>query len=122
MSASVLGVVTGFREEGDTLVYLTSPVPDVSRDTTWFFDELGKRGQRKLLIDMRGSGAVTQGFRTVVYKRHHELDAHRIAVLGNSRFQEFVVSFLLAATGHAGARYFHEEAAARAWLREERHG
>ncbi|GEM_PF-5654389 len=123
MSAPALALAPGpFRDEGDLLLYVAHDGSDVAHDTAWFFDEIAKRPHQRLLIDVRGSVALKQGFRAVVYKRHHELDGRRIAVVGSSRLQEFLVSFLLAATGHANARFFHEEPTARAWLREEPHG
>lgn len=119
MSAASLAV-DPFEAEDDLLVYRATRTAPGS-DTAWFFDEVAKRRQPRLLLDVRGAPQARSDVRAVVYRRHRELDGRRIAIVGEGGLQEFVVSFLLAATGHRDARYFHDEAPARAWLREAPH-
>ena len=112
----------------DLLLFDAAASLAAGRDTHWFVDEMRRveaarraRGDPRplrVLVDLRGVPERTEPSRRVVYERHAELEAHRIAVLGASRFQEFLTNFLITATGHRGAHYFTDEARAKAWLAE----
>ena len=113
---------------GDVFVYRAAEAMRQGRDTGWFFDEIRRaEGARRaagilaplrVFVDLRGARMALDASRRVVYKRHREMSAHRVAVLGESGLHEFVTTFLIAATGHREARYFTDEARARAWLAE----
>jgi hypothetical protein len=71
----------------------------------------------RILCDLRAARDLAHTDRRPIYERHHEFDRRRVVVLGNSRVQQIVVDFLIAATGHANARYFVDEQEALGWLR-----
>jgi len=117
MSATAV-LAEALREEDGILVYTSPAASDPRHSTDWFFDEVGRRDARRILVDLRRATGMEDGLRGSVYRRHREFEGRRVAVLGASQLQEFVVMFLVAATGHRGTRYFTDEQAARKWLAE----
>jgi len=93
-----------------------------------FFDELARfererraRGETaplRILYHIRGQHMPDPDARRVIYHRWREFDRRFVAVVGKAGIQEFIVSFLVQATGHGKTRYFTDEAKALAWLRE----
>ena len=81
----------------------------------------GRADPLRLLLVAQGEGTMDAEARQVVYQRHQEFDERYVAVLGTSVLQEFLVNFLVQATGHKTTRYFRDEAAALAWLGEPPH-
>lgn len=72
----------------------------------------------RVLCDVRGTTNAARADRRPMYRRHHEFDHRRVAVLGDSRIHQILFDFIVAATAHRGnARYFVDEATAVAWLR-----
>lgn len=118
MTAPLVLVDAGFREEDGILVYRSTEELRATHSADWFFDELARRDPARVLVDVRRVGPARDTSRSVVYRRHGELAGRKIAILGSSRVQEFVITFLMAATGNRSARFFTDEDAARAWLRE----
>lgn len=93
-------------------------------DATSFYDEVRRieiamRRPLAMLVDIRGLPSAAFKDRATAYRRRREWEPRRVAVLGDSKFQEFVVNFLVAATGHERSRYFTDEASALQWLQGE---
>ena len=113
----------GMRFDGDVLLVDAPAAIQAGLAADSFFDEMlriERHTQRPLamLVDVRGLPPAAFNERAVAYRRRAEWSQRRVAVVGESRFQEFVINWLVDATGHRRARYFTDEALARAWLAE----
>lgn len=99
-----------------------------ANDITRLFDSLSRlEAERRarsddaplrILYSIRAQRMPDADARRVVYQRWREFDGRFVAVVGKAGIQEFIVSFLVQATGHRNTRYFTDEARALAWLRE----
>lgn len=108
-------------DDGIVSISLTEQ-PD-ARMVNHVFDELkrlsGKEGQALRILTLAGSLTMPDAsVRNVIYRRRGEIAHHKIAVVGASRVQAFMVNFLVTAIAHRGTRYFYDETAALSWLHD----
>jgi hypothetical protein len=107
-----------------------APEGVTEEDTNGFLDLLLKLqsertdsdSQKRLLVDVRGLRTVVPGVRRAAYRRAHEMEGWRVAILGASAFHRTFINFLLLATRFRTARYFKDEKAARLWLSGQEDG